>query len=190
MIDFQEIEASYSPAGSLGQRCIEIFGHAVNGVRRLNVGCGGQKFPGWINADKELPWLIAEGREQEPDVLWDMDYYHEIPLPLESFDVILASHVLEHVADPVAVVFRLHTLLKPGGRLLVLVPNAWSDVGLCNPFHRNYFSMHSFVYYRKSTYDQPGTPGYHANEGRPIADWASVQVAMVDEYEIAAVLTK
>lgn len=40
------------------------------------------------------------------------------------FGTIVFSHVLEHVLDPVAALHRLGTLLAPGGRLYVVVPNA------------------------------------------------------------------
>jgi 2-polyprenyl-3-methyl-5-hydroxy-6-metoxy-1,4-benzoquinol methylase len=40
------------------------------------------------------------------------------------FHTILFSHVLEHVAAPVACLARLGEMLAPGGRLLVVVPNA------------------------------------------------------------------
>ena len=40
------------------------------------------------------------------------------------FDTIIFSHVLEHVAAPVAVLHRLGALLTPAGRLFVTVPNA------------------------------------------------------------------
>jgi 2-polyprenyl-3-methyl-5-hydroxy-6-metoxy-1,4-benzoquinol methylase len=38
--------------------------------------------------------------------------------------MIVFSHVLEHVADPVACLRRLGALLSPTGRLFVMVPNA------------------------------------------------------------------
>ena len=40
------------------------------------------------------------------------------------FETIIFSHVLEHVADPVAILARLGGLLSPTGRLYVTVPNA------------------------------------------------------------------
>lgn len=39
------------------------------------------------------------------------------------FDYVVATHVLEHVDDPVALVRRIRHWLKPAGKLLVIVPN-------------------------------------------------------------------
>lgn len=43
--------------------------------------------------------------------------------PSEPFDKILALHVLEHVDDPVSLAKHLSSWLKPGGELVVIVPN-------------------------------------------------------------------
>ena len=43
-----------------------------------------------------------------------------------NFDVILASHILEHVDQPVVLLTYLGQLLRPGGTLIGLVPNAES----------------------------------------------------------------
>lgn len=45
------------------------------------------------------------------------------PLPNGAFDVVRLSHVLEHVFDPSATIYRCRQLLKPHGTLLVAVPN-------------------------------------------------------------------
>jgi 2-polyprenyl-3-methyl-5-hydroxy-6-metoxy-1,4-benzoquinol methylase len=42
------------------------------------------------------------------------------------FDMIVATHVLEHVEDPVAVLKRARGWLTPRGRVLIIVPNATS----------------------------------------------------------------
>ncbi|WP_218138189.1 class I SAM-dependent methyltransferase [Thermoleophilum album] len=41
-----------------------------------------------------------------------------------TYDVVVLAHVLEHVADPVALLARAAACARPGGRLVVTVPNA------------------------------------------------------------------
>jgi SAM-dependent methyltransferase len=40
----------------------------------------------------------------------------------QQFDVVILSHVLEHLLEPAKMLAELGALLKPDGRLLVLVP--------------------------------------------------------------------
>lgn len=42
--------------------------------------------------------------------------------PQERFDYVFASHFLEHFADPGNVVEKIKTLLKPNGKLVIIVP--------------------------------------------------------------------
>ncbi len=46
--------------------------------------------------------------------------------PEELFDTILLTYVLEHVDDPLLVVSKARTWLRPGGRLAIVVPHALS----------------------------------------------------------------
>jgi SAM-dependent methyltransferase len=55
------------------------------------------------------------------------DYIHDATR-LESiedttYDFLLASHILEHVANPIKALREWHRILRPGGSLLVLLPN-------------------------------------------------------------------
>ncbi len=47
-----------------------------------------------------------------------------IPVPDASFDAVLCTEVLEHVADPVRVVGELARVLRPSGKLIVTAPFA------------------------------------------------------------------
>ncbi|MGZ6016023.1 MAG: class I SAM-dependent methyltransferase [Phenylobacterium sp.] len=72
----------------------------------------------------------------------------------ETADVCVMEHVLEHVADPQALLARLPRLLNPGGVLAITVPNDFSpiqfaaraeglidrDFWLAPPQHLNYFN--------------------------------------------------
>ena len=44
------------------------------------------------------------------------------PVPGGSYDTVLCSEVLEHVADPAAALAEIRRVLKPGGQLVLTVP--------------------------------------------------------------------
>ena len=46
----------------------------------------------------------------------------------QQFDVVHMSHVLEHFTDPLANLAVVHRLLKPGGSLIVEVPNEFENL--------------------------------------------------------------
>jgi SAM-dependent methyltransferase len=47
----------------------------------------------------------------------------QLPYPAETFDLILSHEVLEHVQDDAQAVCEMVRVLKPGGRILIFVPN-------------------------------------------------------------------
>lgn len=65
-------------------------------------------------------------RERFPSLIVHEALFEEF-IPNDKFDVIILGHVLEHVADPVAVLSRVREWLVPEtGRVLIAVPNARS----------------------------------------------------------------
>lgn len=49
--------------------------------------------------------------------------FEEADLPKNYFDVVILNHTLEHMLNPVEVLRKVQNLLKPGGIILVDVPN-------------------------------------------------------------------
>jgi SAM-dependent methyltransferase len=64
-----------------------------------------------------------------------------LPYPDETFDIIVADFVFEHVTAPGLVAAELRRILKPGGWICARTPNKYCVVSLCtrmipNSFHR------------------------------------------------------
>jgi ubiquinone/menaquinone biosynthesis C-methylase UbiE/uncharacterized protein YbaR (Trm112 family) len=49
---------------------------------------------------------------------------HELPYPDDAFDVVFFNHVLEHIRDDIAALRSVRRVLRPGGLLVLGVPNA------------------------------------------------------------------
>ena len=62
---------------------------------------------------------LNPGMYTEPGEIIDIQ---DIPYEDDYFDLILCSHVLEHVPDDMNALAELHRILKPGGIALILVP--------------------------------------------------------------------
>ncbi len=48
-----------------------------------------------------------------------------LPFATNFFDIVFSHEVLEHVDDDAEAVREAHRVLKPGGRLVIFVPNRW-----------------------------------------------------------------
>jgi SAM-dependent methyltransferase len=103
----------------------------------LDVGCGRRKFPGAIGIDR----LEAA----DADVIHDLDV---LPYPFEddSFNVVIARHVLEHLEAPLDVLAELHRITRAGGLVAVITPHFSSPTSWTDPTHRHHFSSESFDY--------------------------------------------
>ena len=102
----------------------------------LKVDIGGGLYPraGYLTVDQE-----------GGDITCDLN--EGIPLPDNSVGVINASHVLEHLRDPIKSMREIHRVLAHGGWAMIEVPStdgrgAWQD-----PTHVSFWNEHSFWYY-------------------------------------------
>jgi len=53
----------------------------------------------------------------------ELDITTELPANPESFDLVVLADVLEHLPDPLRVLRSVHSLLNPGARIVISVPN-------------------------------------------------------------------
>lgn len=112
------------------------------GAKVLDVGCGRSKFPGAVGMDRL--------ENTDADVIHELDV---LPYPLDdnSFDLVIARHVLEHVAAPLDVLAELHRVTRAGGEVSIISPHFASVTSWTDPTHRHHFSSRSFDYLLSDT---------------------------------------
>jgi SAM-dependent methyltransferase len=101
------------------------------GLRVLDLGCrtgaltqhyaDGNDVVG-VDVDRDALELAAERLGIETH--W-ADVEESLPFDDETFDVVVAGELLEHLADPAATIAEARRVLLPGGRLVGSVPNAY-----------------------------------------------------------------
>lgn len=107
-------------------------------MRRLNVGCGGQAQPGWVNVDAV----------QQPgvDVVHDLDVF---PWPFDdaSFDQIRAIDIYEHVDKPIGFLGEVHRILTAEGTVHIHTTYFKNPAAFTDPTHKRFLTEASFDYW-------------------------------------------
>jgi len=124
--------------------------------RRLEIGCGGQRIEGFETLN------MVSGRYVD----YVLDASKQLPFRDNSFELIYASHVLEHIPwyQTEAVLSEWVRILKPEGRLEVWVPDG---VKICRAFVDA--ELHDDNYIDKDGW-------YRYNPERDPCKWASGRI--------------
>lgn len=100
----------------------------ANGSKVLDIGAGGcphrEKFNHCEYSTQDFVQL-SDSQIQNQEGYGKIDFVSDIldiPVPDQSYDVILCSEVIEHVPDPVSAIKEFSRILKPGGSLLITAP--------------------------------------------------------------------
>lgn len=129
-----------------------------NGLTVVEVGCGQQTnvvFEGAtrvIGVDVDQPALVANTTVTDPVIL----SANELELAPESVDAISSIFTLEHVEEPDVVFGMLARALRPGGVLVIAVPQVRSPKAIITKFTPQ--SFHEW-FYRRALGRDPGAHG-------------------------------
>jgi ubiquinone/menaquinone biosynthesis C-methylase UbiE len=124
------------------------------GKRILDIGCGASKTPGAVGLDRR--WRAGVPKESQMDVACELE---KLPWPLKdnSFDLVIFSHVLEHLTDVVGPLEEINRVTKPGGQVFIEVPHFTWVEAFRHFEHKHFFTMGSFDYFVK------GNPHYRTD---------------------------
>lgn len=130
LIRFRESLAFVSPAPFAGARLLELgaspylFTLLLERFTAYDVAVAGEDLP---DRGRETEVIKKETETGEQVVFRAKNFNVELdryPYEDDSFDVVLCSELLEHLAlDPTHMLVEIHRILKPAGRLLITTPN-------------------------------------------------------------------
>lgn len=106
-------------------------------IRALDLGCGPAKLPGAIGMD-----IV---RLSGVDVMGNIE--RGLPFKNDTFDVVYASNLLEHIRDLTGLMREIHRVLKTGGVLMAAIPYCLSFKAFQDPTHVRFFSLDTFEYF-------------------------------------------
>src|SRR5882757_9093807 len=122
----EEVVLTYKNRGNIG--LLDLLPSPPG--RLLDCGCGaGDNARILMERGWKVTAVTLDRREKEAaapfcEAVYLADLEEGLPLELsDTFDVVLASHVLEHLANPDRLLHQVHERLNPGGNLAVALPN-------------------------------------------------------------------
>jgi len=101
---------------------------------KVDMGGGINRRPGYLVIDQE-----------GGDINCDLN--EGIPLEDSSVGVLNASHVIEHLKDPLKTMSEIHRVLAHGGWAFIEVPSTDGRGAFQDPTHVSYWNENSFLYY-------------------------------------------
>jgi SAM-dependent methyltransferase len=116
-----------------------LFTHCQPGITWLDLGCGHQLLPDWMPSSQQeeaallrRPRLFIGIDADAPSLQKNNVARHLVvgniemlPFRDETFDLVTANMVIEHVRQPVDLLREVQRVLKPGGEFLFHTPNLW-----------------------------------------------------------------
>lgn len=112
---------------------------------------GAQRLGFKVTVIEDSAKAIAGGRQFHPELEW----IHAAEIPADtapaSFDAASAFHVLEHIPNPKRLVESFAKILRPGGFLLIEVPNWGSYVRRLQGIRWHYVVDHHVNYFTRTT---------------------------------------
>ena len=128
----------------------------ANELKILDLGCG-------KNKQKDATVGIDNIQLPGVDIVWDLSKF-PYPFGTSNIDKVYCSHILEHFEHGTRdkILKEVYRILRPGGKIEIRVPHAFSIVANIDPTHKTYYCLgtvdyfvknNKYSYYKEINYD-------------------------------------
>ncbi len=139
-------------------------------LKKLNVGCGKNILPGFVNLDKtagdgvDVVFDLETCLQRKPFMMVDVDgmsakesttekFSMQLPFADDTFDRIVCSHTMEHIHNFLPVMEELWRVAKPNARAVFITPYGGCDIAFEDPTHVRQFFGKSWLYASQVAYN-------------------------------------
>lgn len=150
------------------------------GLARIDLGGRFDKWPEFLSID----------------IQGDADISHDLnetwPLADNSVGVLRASHILEHLRDPIFTMNEAYRVLAPGGWFFIDVPSTEGRGAFQDPTHVSFWNENSFLYYTNKEFARFIKPAMKCRFQKsrivtffPSKEWEDLKISVVQADLIA-----
>ena len=109
---------------NLGSRCfLDLFQNEIEPSDTvLDFGCGAGTRLSLLLCNRRIGIDINQLCRETAGIQGIEAYPNIQHVPKSSIDVVISNHALEHVAEPLSTLVDLQKVLRPGGKLVLVVP--------------------------------------------------------------------
>ena len=145
-----------------------------DGPFKLNIGCGSDIMPGYINID------VLDSADLQLDL-----EVGKLPFPKGSVENIKAAHIMEHLWSFPKLMNECHRILKPNGILKIFVPCYPAPEAFQDPTHVRFFTAQTLEYFHSGSFLFKAVGESYGYNG-----WNRLQQQHVNGWELHATLSK
>ena len=139
---FTQAKPSYAKEEAQDRKWLDAWSHIkikminrtrfTRGQRILDVGAGNGYFARFAESRGWVADCVEPSKEQANELATKFTVYNclieEASLPEMYYDAVHCAFVLEHLREPLRAVEKMVRSLKPGGVLVAVVPNDFSEI--------------------------------------------------------------
>lgn len=148
----------------------------------LDIGCGRQVVPSWALPEADVKSIVGSAGRivgiDFDDAILEHPHLNErviasgydLPFAPETFDIVSANMVMEHIGDPARLLTEVGRVLKPGGRFVCVTPNARSPLVRTATFVPDGLKKRIVWYLERRHAEDVFPTFYRFNDSRTIRD--------------------